>query len=196
MSNDKERLLLLREYLRNYWKSYGTAFYLLEHSLTPKAQQLKCVDKMFISKESTSFLYLSTSRAFIRLAEKIAKLIEDKDLQEYRVNLDKEFPDHKNARDILEHFEDYAIGEGRLQKKGREITGTPVTVSVDERGYRFINVFNLTPIDMSKLAWWIDGFNFFLERKLHSIIDPGVEWKGFWPHYNYEAPEDWRTRII
>jgi|GEM_PF-4158578 len=49
-------------------------------------------------------------------------------------------------------------------------------------------------IDMSKLAWWIDGFNFFIEKNLHDAIEPGIEWKGLWPQYGYVAPPDWKTR--
>ena len=141
-----------------------------------------------------AYAYLATSRSFIRTADKAAGAIGIRELQEYRKNLDKEFPGHKSARDIVEHFEDYALGDGNLQKEGRVFAGDPISVYVDEHNLIHIGVFDLDPIDMSKLAWWIDGFNFFIERNLHDAIEPGVEWKGLWLQYNYLAPPDWRTR--
>ena len=189
MKENKNHLELLREYLRNYWKAYGTAFYILEHSIDPKLKDCDCVDKTFKSSNATAYLYLTSTRSFLRYAEKIVKLIEDENLSTFKKNLDIEFPDHKNARDIIEHFEDYALGKGKLQKQGQELKGEPLKAYIDDRNLIFIQVFNLEPIDISKLAWWIDGFNFHLEHELHNIINPNVEWKGFYPDNNYEAPE-------
>lgn len=190
MKKNQSHLKLLREYLRNYWKAYGTSFYILEHSIDPKLRDCDCIDKTFKSNEATAFLYLTSTRSFLRYAEKIAKVIKNDSLLSFKKNLDIEFPDHKNARDIIEHFEDYALGQGKLQKNGLQLKGKPLKVYIDERNIIYIQVFNLEPIDISKLAYWIDGFNFHLECELHKVIEPNIPWKGFWPNNNYEAPQN------
>lgn len=194
MANQNEDLVKLRNHVRLTWRASVAAFYNVQDILGPRQEHLLQVNPMFHTLDAAAYAYLATSRSFIRTADKAAGSIGIRELQEYRKNLDNEFPGHRSGRDIIEHFEDYALGEGKLQKAGRVFAGDPISVYVDERNLIHIRVFDLDPIDMSKLAWWIDGFNFFIEKHLHDAIEPGVEWKGVWPQYNYVAPPDWNTR--
>jgi len=196
MDNQQNRnsLISLRSHVRTTWRACAAAFYIVEDILGPERWYLTRTDPKFHSIDAAVLLYLTSSRAFIRTADKAAKTIGVSDLNTYRENLDKEFPAHKNARDIIEHFEDYALGEGRLQKKGLELKGNAINVFRDDKKLTYIQIFDLEPIELSKLSWWIDGFNFYIEKSLHHVIDPIEEWKGLWPQYNYVAPEDWKSR--
>jgi hypothetical protein len=194
MAASQEQLIALRDHLRLTWRATVGAFYQLEDTLGPNRQYLLQINSTFHSVPAAAYVYLVSSRSFVRTADKAAHAMGIPTLQEYSKNLDKEFSGHKNARDILEHFEDYALGKGKLQKAGTTFTGASLTVERADSGEINICVFHLEEIPLNKFAWWIDGLNFYTERNLHDAIEPGVEWKGLWPQFNYEAPPDWRTR--
>lgn len=180
----KEQLIILKESLHTAWKEYGASFQLVDNIARNNTSE---ISDIFINKKLFAFSFLTSTRAYIRIGDKIARILKDSNLQEYRKNLDKEFPDHKKSRDILEHLEDYLIGIGNLQIKSKKnpipiiLHGEPISIFLDNRKITNIQIYNLQPIDISKLAYWIDGFNFFLEKKLHEVISPNVEWKGFNP---------------
>jgi len=194
MAASQAQLIALRDHLRLTWRATVAAFYQVEDTLGPQQQYLLRINPTFHSVPAAAYVYLVSSRSFVRTSDKAAHVMVIPTLQEYRKNLDKEFPEHKNARDILEHFEDYALGEGKLQKAGHIFTGDSLTVERTDSGETNICVFHLDAIPLSKFAWWIDALNLYTERNLHDAIEPGVEWKGLWPQYNYVAPPDWRTR--
>jgi hypothetical protein len=194
MAASQTQLIALRDHLRLTWRATVAAFYQVEDTLGPQRQYLLRVNPTFHSVAAAAYVYLVSSRSFVRTADKAAQAMGSPTLQEFNKNLDKEFSGHKNARDILEHFEDYALGEGKMQKAGKMFAGTALTVERDSSGETNICVFHLEPLPLSKFAWWIDALNSHTERNLHDAIEPGTEWKGIWPQFNYEAPPDWRTR--
>lgn len=176
-----ENLITLRDFLRTIWKSYATSMITLDN-LMHNNLNLDDTNYLFISKESIAYNFLTSTRAFIRTAEKISKKTHSYHLLESNKNLNKEFPDHKNTRDIIEHFDEYAYGKDNLQKNGQELVGNPLNVYLDDRNIVIIRIYNLYPLDISKLAYWIDWHMSQLEESLHKIISPNVEWKGFNPH--------------
>jgi len=176
---DIDKIIQLRKFLRTTWQSYATAMITLDKLMHNQLRR-NSIENAFISNESLSFDFLTSTRAFIRTSEKVSRQIQNHSLQEYSKNLKVEFPDHKNARDIIEHFDDYIFGKGNLQKN-QILTGEPLCVYLDDRSVVFIQVYNLNAIDVSKLAYWIDGYMHYLEKKLHEIIKPNVDWEGFYP---------------
>jgi len=182
--NTQEKLIILRDSLHSTWQEYGASFELIDNIARNNPLN---ISEIFINKKLFAFAFLTSTRSYIRIGDKIAKILEDDNLQGYKKNLDNEFPDHKNSRDILEHLEDYLIGKGNLQIKSKKnpnpivLNGEPISIFLDDRKVTNIQIFNLAPIDISKFAYWIDGFNFYLQKKLHKIISPHEEWKGFNP---------------
>lgn len=177
---DIDKIIQLRKFLRTTWQAYVSSMITLDNSMH---NELKTnMGNMFVSKESLAFNFLTSTRAFIRIAEKISKHIQNYPLQEYSKNLNDEFPNHINARDIIEHFDEYIFGKGNLQKKnGLVLTGEPINVYLDDRSIVFIQVYNLNAIDISKMAYWIDGYIHYVEKKLHDLILPNTKWEGFNP---------------
>lgn len=116
MANQREELVRLRNHVRLTWRASVASFYNVQDILGPKRDYLLRIDPAFHSLDAAAYAYLATSRSFIRTADKSAGAIDVKELQEYRKNLDKEFPGHKIARDIIEHFEDYAHPMSQLRR--------------------------------------------------------------------------------
>ncbi len=67
------------------------------------------------------------------------------------------------------------------KKNGLVLTGEPINVYLDDRSIVFIQVYNLNAIDISKMAYWIDGYIHYVEKKLHDLIIPNTKWEGFNP---------------
>ena len=180
----KEQLIILRDSLHSTWQEYGASFELIDNIArnNPLA-----ISDIFINQKLFAFAFLTSTRAYIRIGDKIAKILNNNSLQQYIKNLDIEFPDHKNSRDILEHLEDYLLGIGNLQIKTKRnpnpltLKGEPISIFLDDREITNIQVYNLEPIDISKFAYWIDGFNLYLEKALHEAISPNIKWEGFNP---------------
>lgn len=179
---DIESIIELRSFLRTTWQSYATAMITLDSLLHDNLEQ-KSMQNNFISSKSLAFNFLTSTRSFMRTAEKISNKLKNYSLQEYCRNFKDEFPDHKNSRDIIEHFDEYTLGKGNLQKKEKLIlTGMPLNVYLDERSVVIIRVYNLEPIDASKFAYWLDCYMHYLEKNLHQLITPNIIWEGFYPH--------------
>ena len=180
----KEKLLILRETLHSTWQEYGASFELVDNIARNNPSG---ISDIFINKKLFAFAFLTSTRAYIRIGDRIAKILDNNNLQSYRKNLDIEFPDHKKSRDILEHLEDYLLGIGNLQVRTKKnpnpltLSGEPISIFLDDRKVTNIQVYDLKPIDISKFAYWIDGFNYNLEKALHEAISPHIKWKGFNP---------------
>ena len=139
-------------------------------------------DKKFHSKESAVYLYLIASQNFLRTSNKIVNELEDAGLNRIKEEVDEKFSKNKTARDILEHFEEYAIGIGRLQRRENiELNDSYISVDHDEQKQWIINVFNFGSFNKSILDWNIDGLMHFIERNIFEELNPGVEWKGWYP---------------
>ena len=179
--NNNESLILLRNHLRITWKACATAFFVLEDIIDPKKQYMNVINTSIHSPESAAFMYFTSTRAFIRTAEKASKVLGISGLEEFGNNLDNKFPDHKFARDVLEHFEDYSMGEGRQQKDVDVYSATQIEVFKGSKGETFIKVCDLRPVGLSTMAYWIDHFSHHLEHEFHKKINPNSEWKGFYP---------------
>lgn len=179
----RENIIRLRHHVRIIWKSYATTSNLIEDTLEPqKASYLLRQDKNFHNPESSIYLYLVAPQNFLRSAEELISQLENNGLKNMKLNLDKTFNDIKTARDIIEHFEHYAIGRVILQKKKKVNLGdSHLSIKIDKHGQRIVQVFNIGEFNKSDLDWGIDGLMHFIERRIHEFLSPDELWGGFRP---------------
>lgn len=214
MNQSVENLTVLREHLRLTWKSTMTAYYLVEDTTQLEGEisgldyqhYLKKQDAKFHSSSASAYLFLTASRSFIRTAEKALNVMDVSIPAALDQERNEKFPEHKKIRDILEHFDQYALGEGRLQTAedgnvNKNFSEHALTVKRPDlkkffgREEVYIHVSNFTPIPLSEFGWWIDKLNLHVEARFQEKINPGLEYQGFWPDNNYQAPPDWETRM-
>lgn len=181
--NKEDNIVRLRNHLRVIWKSYATSSHLIADILEPtKATYLINQNKNFHSAESAIYLYLIASQNFLRSTEKVILQLENEGLRNMKDTVDENYVTIKIARDIIEHFEDYAIGKGKLQKSNIvDIKDTHLSIKIDPQGQRIVHIFNLGNFNMGALDWNVDGLMHFIERRVHEYLLPDVPWQGWYP---------------
>lgn len=194
MSISMDEAIKLRDHVRLTWRAKCTSWYVFDDVFNKTGNYMRVIDKTFHTPEAAAYIYLTSVRAFLRTVEAAAKTVESPNLIKCTENLNEQFPGCRNARDVIEHFDEYAVGKGKLQKNGTNISGPKFSIYNDEKSETYISIFNFDPIPICKLALWADWLFGRAEEVLHGVIEPDEEYKGLWPQYDFVAPENWRER--
>jgi hypothetical protein len=95
-----------------------------EEGDTPRQAWLREGVAFFHTQNADAHFLLVAMRNVLRSADRAAQ--DDHDIAAATSAFYREFPDVHDLRDMLEHLDEYAIGQGKLQRAGR--------VSADNRG--------------------------------------------------------------